>query len=372
MVRSTSPRPHRSRPEAPDPSRVRAALLSWYAANRRDLPWRRTSDPYAIWVSEIMLQQTQVARVALYWPRFMARFPTVRKLAGASEGDVLGLWSGLGYYRRALLLRRAAKLVVGELSGRIPRSALEILRLPGVGEYTAAAVASIAFGEPVPVLDANATRVMARLVGVRGDVARGSVRSRLASHARRLLDPSRPGDWNQAVMELGALVCSPLDPRCGRCPLARRCRARRSGDPARSPRPARPVAGVAVREAVAVVERRGKVLLVQGGHERGWWEGLWSLPRVGLGRGADAPRTLESLLSRRFGLATGFGEAPARHSYTVTKHRVTALVCRAGDVSGRLSPASGARWFSPREVGRVAVPAPDRRILSTFRGRTRR
>lgn len=371
MVRSATPRPNRPQ-AALDPRRVRATLLPWYAANRRDLPWRRTSDPYAVWVSEIMLQQTQVARAALYWPRFMARFPTVRKLARANEGDVLGLWSGLGYYRRARMLHRAAKAVVGELSGRIPRSALELSRLPGVGEYTAAAVASIAFGEPVPVLDANATRVLARLVGVRGDVSRGAVRSRLASHARRLLDPSEPGDWNQATMELGALVCTAFDPRCERCPLARFCRARRNGDPGRYPGAARPITGVAVREAVAVVERRGKVLLVQGGHERGWWEGLWMLPRVGLGPRADAARTLRRLLARRCGLVSSLREEPATHCYTVTRHRVTALVCRAGDVSGRLSATSGARWFASHELARVAIPAPDRLILSTFPRRTRR
>jgi A/G-specific adenine glycosylase len=355
-----------------DPRPIRAALLSWYAECRRDLPWRRTSDPYAILVSEMMLQQTQVARVAIYWPRFLARFPTVRALARASEGDVLVLWSGLGYYRRARMLHRAAKAVVGELSGRIPRNALELARLPGVGAYTAAAVASIAFGEPVPVLDANVIRVLSRLAGVRGDVSRGAVRSRLASHARRLLDPSRPGDWNQAMMELGALVCTAFNPRCERCPIARSCRARRSGDPARYPRASRPAAGVAVREAVAIVKRGGKVLLVQGGHERGWWEGLWMLPRVGLGPRAGAPRALEGLLSRRSGLVASFREEPAKHSYTVTKHRVTALVCRADDVSGRLSSASGGRWFAPRELARVAIPAPDRRMLSTFPRRTRR
>jgi A/G-specific adenine glycosylase len=319
-----------------------------------------------------MLQQTQVARVVLYWPRFLSRFRTVRDLAAATEDEVLGAWSGLGYYRRARMLHRAAAVVVGELSGRIPRSAAGLVRLPGVGAYTAAAVASIAYGEPAPVLDANVVRVLARLVGARGDPSRGALRKRLASEARRLLDASRPGDWNQAVMELGALVCTAFDPGCARCPVARFCRAGLSGAPTRYPGAARPTKGVAIREVVAVIERRGRILLVRGGHERGWWEGLWMLPRTALSSGDDPARELRRMLARRHGLACALEGEPMRRSYSVTKHRVAALVVRAGSVSGRVRAGSGGRWLPLSLLEHVAIPAPDRSILSTLPRRTRR
>ncbi len=201
-------------------------LLEWYALNGRDLPWRRSSDPYAIWVSEIMLQQTRVAVVVDRYQAFMARFPTLASLALAREEDVLAVWSGLGYYRRARMLQKAARFLIDHRHGCLPATAGELRLLPGIGAYTAAAIASIAFGEAVAVVDGNVERVLCRLEGwAAGSRAGGALfKRRIDGLAGQLVDPKRPGDYNQALMELGATVCLPRNPRCPACPLIRNCK----------------------------------------------------------------------------------------------------------------------------------------------------
>ena len=206
-----------------------AALLGWYDANKRAMPWRRTKDPYRIWLSEVMLQQTTVATVIGYFERFLERFPDVRALARADEAAVLRLWAGLGYYSRARNLHRAAKAVVEEHAGRFPRTLQGLRSLPGVGRYTAAAVASIAFGLPAELVDGNVIRVYARLFALRGDPRSPALQEKVWTLAAEHLDHGRPGDWNQALMELGATVCSPVGPECGRCPLSKSCLARKRG-----------------------------------------------------------------------------------------------------------------------------------------------
>jgi A/G-specific adenine glycosylase len=342
---------------------LRAALLTWYDATRRDLPWRNTSDPYAIWVSEIMLQQTQVTRVSEYWPRFLRRFPTVRALADASEDDVLVEWSGLGYYRRARMLLSAARVVADDLDGALPKTARDLRRLPGMGAYTSAAVASIGFGEAVPAVDANAARVLARILGLRGESSRGGGRRLIENEAGRLVDPERPGDFNQAVMELGALVCSPSAPDCPACPVARLCVAGGSPDPASYPGPGSPPRTVELREAVAVVRKGGRVLLGRAEHGRGWWEGLWTLPRSPLEPGDDPVRALSRVLRERFGVECRFVWGPVERKYSVTRHRVTALAFGGAWVAGGLGDPSAARWAAESELPLIAVPAPDRAII---------
>ena len=219
-----------------DPTR---RLADWYRRARRDLPWRRTRDPYAIWLSEVMAQQTTVGVVAPRWERFRARFPTVDALARATEREVLAEWSGLGYYARARNLHRAAKAVAA--AGAFPRTIEGWRALPGVGAYTAAAVASIAFGVPEPVVDGNVVRVLCRLRGLALDARAPATVARVRALARPLVPARNPGDHNQALMELGALVCTPRAPRCGACPLRALCRAARSGTPEAFPRaPRRP------------------------------------------------------------------------------------------------------------------------------------
>ncbi|MFW6124955.1 MAG: A/G-specific adenine glycosylase, partial [Pirellulales bacterium] len=235
----------------------RRRLLRWYARSARDLPWRRTHDPYAIWVSEIMLQQTQVAAVVPYFERFLAAFPTVSELACATEHDVLRLWEGLGYYSRARNLHRAAHQVDRNYGGRVPDDPKQLADLPGIGRYTAGAIASIAFDRRTPILEANTRRVLSRLAALREDPRTATAERRLWQFADRILPRSRPGRFNQALMELGAEVCRPRDPACGRCPVHLHCRAYRAGLQHALPLPGRPTKVQRVREA-AVVVRRGR------------------------------------------------------------------------------------------------------------------
>ncbi len=212
---------------------LRASLLAWYESHRRDLPWRRSRDPYAIWVSEIMLQQTRVAAVAQRYEAFLKRFPSVHALALAEEEEVLALWSGLGYYRRARMLHKAAQVVVSSGSGVMPKTAGDLRALPGVGAYTAAAIASIAYGEPVSVVDGNVERVLCRFAGWN---ANGGHARKVERLAERLLDQTRPGEFNQAMMELGATVCLPRNPQCLVCPIAEDCKTRGEHKTAARPR----------------------------------------------------------------------------------------------------------------------------------------
>jgi A/G-specific adenine glycosylase len=268
--------PRRSRAEnIPD---MRHQLLRWYHRSKRDLPWRQTQDPYAIWVSETMLQQTRVAVVIERYKAFLARFPTVHALAQAHEQDVLALWSGLGYYRRARMLHKAAQTIATERAGIIPATALELRKLPGIGSYTAAAIASIAHGEPVAVVDGNVERVLSRIRGWESHDAAGeaAVRRKVEEFAASLVDPAHPGDFNQAIMELGATVCTPRNPQCLVCPWAGECRTLgEHKTPKRAPMTTREMAcALAVRNT-----RTGaRVLLEQRAATSSVMSGLWELP----------------------------------------------------------------------------------------------
>jgi A/G-specific adenine glycosylase len=241
----------------------RKQLLAWFRQFQRDLPWRRTKDPYRIWISEIMLQQTRVAAVIPYYERFLARFPDVHALAEAPQEDVLKLWSGLGYYSRARNLQKAAHQIVARHAGEFPNDEEAILALPGIGRYTAAAILSIAFGAKFAVLDGNVARVLARLGAVRGDL-RESLRWRgLQETASELLEPKSAGDWNQALMELGATVCTPRAPQCLLCPVSTFCRARKLGDPESFPEKRKKREAVEIVLAAAVLSSpRGETLLL--------------------------------------------------------------------------------------------------------------
>jgi A/G-specific adenine glycosylase len=241
----------------------RKQLLTWFGQSQRNLPWRRTKDPYRIWVSEIMLQQTRVAAVIPYYDRFLARFPDVHALAEAPQEEVLRLWSGLGYYSRARNLHRAAQQIVALHAGEFPQDEESVLALPGIGRYTGAAVLSIAFGAKHAVLDGNVARVLARLSAIRGDLRESHRRQALQRTAGGLLDPKSPGDWNQAMMELGAILCTPRAPQCLLCPVARFCRARQLGDPESFPEKQDKREAVQIVLATAVFYTpRGQTLLL--------------------------------------------------------------------------------------------------------------
>ena len=244
-------------------STFRKQLLDWFRQFQRDLPWRRTKDPYRIWISEIMLQQTRVAAVIPYYGRFLAHFPNARALADAPQEEVLRLWSGLGYYSRARNLQKAAQQIVAKHEGEFPREEAAILALPGIGRYTGAAILSIAFGTRHAVLDGNVARVLARLGALHGDLRESRRWQSLQETADELMDPRSVGDWNQAVMELGAMVCTPRSPQCLLCPVAKFCRARQLGNPESFPEKRKKREAVQIVLAAAVLSSpRGQTLLL--------------------------------------------------------------------------------------------------------------
>jgi A/G-specific adenine glycosylase len=335
-----------------------ARLIAWQRVHgRHDLPWQKTRDPYRIWLSEIMLQQTQVATVVPYFERFVGAFPDVRALAAAPVERVLALWSGLGYYRRAHLLHEAARRIVAAHGGRFPRDAATIATLPGVGRSTAAAIAAFAFEARGAILDGNVKRVLARHRGIDGYPGLPSVEAVLWTAAERFLPSSGMASYTQALMDLGATVCTRSKPRCAVCPVAADCIARRERrtEVLPSPRPRRPLPQRDVR--VLLLERSGEVLLERRA-PIGIWAGLWSLPEVPLD--ADA----RVLARTRFGTETSAQQdlAPIVHAFThftLTLHPRRMAVERGP----ARTESPGVLWLSPEDAIGAALPAPIRKLL---------
>jgi A/G-specific adenine glycosylase len=328
-------------PSVADPAGLRRRLLAWYARTRRDLPWRRSRDPYRVWVSEIMLQQTQVERVKDFFMRFVSRFPTVHDVARAAEAVVLKHWEGLGYYRRARQLHAAAKVVVADHGGAFPATVAGLEALPGVGRYTAGAIASIAFDVPAPIVEANSRRVLARLSGHEHPLG-GAADEPIWRLAAALVPRRKAGAFNQALMELGALVCTPERPRCGVCPVAAHCAALEHGLVETIPRMAPAPRSKRIRET-AVVQRHGARVLVERRGPGEWWEGLWDFPRETSARASD----------RRLG----------RVAYTVTNHRVSCTVVERRVRSASANSATR-KWVTVAGLGGLAMTAPCRRIAA--------
>jgi A/G-specific adenine glycosylase len=335
---------------------LRRRLLAWWDAGHRDLPWRFPqdgADPYRVWLAEVMLQQTQVATVVPYYERFLARFPSLEALAAAAEDDVLALWSGLGYYARGRNLLSAAREAIRRHGG-LPGSVDALRELSGFGPYTAGAVASIAFAIPVPAVDGNVTRVLSRLEVVPGHPSQPRSRARIAGLAAELVDPVRPGDLNQALMELGATVCAPRAPACRRCPVAPLCRARATGRPevypVPRPRPAR--RGLAL--ACAVVRRDGALLLARR-PAGGLFGGLWALPAAEVPPGED-PRARLARALRDGGLPCRVGEEVAACERTLT-HRALTLTAFDCLPEGRVRTGDALRWVAADGLSGLGVPA---------------
>ncbi|HYL47209.1 MAG TPA: A/G-specific adenine glycosylase [Candidatus Limnocylindrales bacterium] len=301
-------------------------LLEWFRTHRRELPWRASRDAYRVWVAEVMLQQTRIAAVLPYYRKFLKRFPGVRSLARARQEEVLKLWAGLGYYSRARNLHRAAKEIVARHGGKFPRVYGAALALPGIGQYTAAAVLSIAYDAPLAVLDGNVARVLARLEGVRGDLRAPGRRQWLAKLSERLLAVEAPGDWNQALMELGEVVCTPMSPRCVECPVAGWCRARVRGLQNEIPAPRRKRAPVEMKIAAAVLrDGRGRTMLVKdpGAHDGVLFSRMWQFPAVGVAH--DAREELARHLRATLGVDGVRLEALAEAKHGVTFRKITLL-----------------------------------------------
>jgi A/G-specific adenine glycosylase len=334
---------------------IRRRLLDWYDGNRRDLPWRRTRDPYRIWLSEAMLQQTRVETVIPYYDRFLERFPTLEALAVSDEEEVLEAWAGLGYYSRARNLKRAAEVVVREHGGALPSDERALRALPGVGAYTAGAIRSIAFDEAAPIVDGNVRRVLARLFAERHPDPKRTWRL-----AGALVPDERPGAFNQAMMELGATVCTPRAPACAGCPLRRICDGRARGAPGEFPAPRERAAPRSARAVCGIVEK-GRAILMVRRPSRGLLGGLWEVPSA---EGSGLDRLLDSIEART-GLRTARGEriGAVEHRFT---HRALRLdVFRLERRGGRLRAQEGvaARWCTRSERGSLALSRLMRKTL---------
>lgn len=354
---------------AGDPRRLKAVarrLLTWYGEHARDLPWRRTRDPYAIWISEIMLQQTQVDTVRPYYQRWLQAFPDVRALAGAPLDDVLRLWEGLGYYSRARNLHRAAITVVERFGGSLPSIYEDLRSLPGIGPYTAAAIASIAFDLDVAVVDGNVKRVLARVFAYRHDVKSSRGLKDLQALADRLVPAGKAGDYNQAVMDLGATICTPRQPRCDNCPLNALCLARELGLQAQLPVSARRAAQPMRRALIAVVTCGDRVLVSR--RTATLLGGLWAFPSIESDDPGDV-RTVDDLAEHVGGL---LGHAPGRpqallgeirHTYTHFKLSAQAVSFK---VTSEQLNTDDVQWAHIRELGELAMGKVDRRVAEAL------
>lgn len=342
-------------------------MLSWYRVNGRDLPWRKTSDPYAIWVSEVMLQQTQVATVLRYYERFLTSWPTVRSLARADEQELLHFWQGLGYYRRARQMRQAAQQVVAEHDGQFPNDLAALMRLPGLGPYTARAVASLAFGSSHGVLEANTIRLWTRVCAAEGDPKVSPLRQELMQLVDAIVPSRHPGNFNQGVMDIGARVCTPRSPNCDACPLRKECRARALGRPDRFPS-FQPGKRWEDREHVSVVARAGSRVLISQCPADGWWAGLWEFPRSEKRPDEDweaaARRAVAGMIRADFSLCEWL---TIRH--TVQRFRIQLKIfdARIPTIPRHDSEPKGRRWVAIRRLGDFPFSSPQRKVMEVLR-----
>jgi A/G-specific adenine glycosylase len=337
-------------------------LFSWYHKKKRPLPWRKTKDPYKIWVSEIMLQQTQVATVIPYYERWLKVFPSLSELARAPLSKALKYWAGLGYYRRVRMFHRAARHVQGKLGGKIPQTAEALRVLPGIGRYTAGAIASIALGEKTPLLDGNVIRILTRIFAVPKSVDRPATLERLWAISASLLPNKNPGDFNQALMELGATVCLPLNPQCSRCPVKKSCLAHRRGKELFFPVRFQKNRYEKLRMAALVLRDQKDEVWLEKQPKHGRWGGLWMFPFWANKKDMLAQ---SSCLCHR---PTPFLIVP--HAFT--KYRVTLEVYEALSRKESVMRRKGGRWFSIAELTRLALPSPHKKIADALVAQKRR
>lgn len=357
----------RSKPHPPAPPSISGALLRWYARHARRLPWRGRKDPYAVWVSEIMLQQTRVEAVVPYYRRWMRRFPRLVDLAAATADEVLQAWEGLGYYRRALNLLKAAQLLVGRGDGRLPRTAVELEKLPGVGRYTAAAIAALTFGQDEIALDGNLQRVLSRLLDLRVDPRTRPGERRIRAYARTLLPRGKAAAFNQALMDLGAMVCQPRGPHCAACPLLSGCLAF-----ARGTQDSRPVRKRRAQiphwiVGAAVLQRKGSVLIARR-PEGSLLGGLWEFPGGKREPGETLSACIRRELKEEIGISVRVGPTLGvfRHAYSHYRVTVHAFACTPAGGRLRAREHSAVRWVRPETLAEFPMGKVDRAIAATL------
>jgi A/G-specific adenine glycosylase len=347
--------------------KIQTKLLRWFEKNARDLPWRKTRDPYAIWISEIMLQQTQVATVIPYYQRFLKSFPTVHHLAKSDLPKVLKIWEGLGYYSRARNLHRASKIILNRFKGKIPDHLTDLLGLPGIGKYTAGAILSIAYHKEAPILDGNVKRVLSRLFAISRNLVGGKTEGLLWKISESLIPKGRPNSFNQAIMDLGAMICTPKDPQCHRCPLHRHCRAKASGNPERYP------SGMVKKriphiEAISgVILRNGKVLLNQR-PPKGLLGGLWEFPNWKI----EAKRRLRlrlrlrlrNSIKKEMGMKVEVKESVGTYKQTFTHFKLTLHLFSCEAIDGR----GKGKWVALRNLPLLPMSRVHRRIAEVIEG----
>lgn len=340
-------------------------LLTWWDTGHAETPWRKTRDPYAIWVAEVMLQQTQVATVIPYFERWMARFPSVEELATAPLNDVLKIWEGLGYYSRARNLHAAAQTIVDEYGGRLPKDVQELMKLKGIGRYTAGAIASIAFDRPAPVLDGNVIRVLSRLLDFDGDVTKSKAKNYLWQEAARLVPNHRPGDHNQALMELGQTICLPANPHCHLCPISVTCLARARGTqherPVRPPRREIPHHDVC---AGVIWGEDGRILIAQRPLD-GLLGGLWEFPGGKLLAGESFSQALRREIFEELGIEIEVGSKLAAVEHTYTHFRISLYAFHAYHIAGepRNLEVADHAWISLDELPEFPFAVTDQKIM---------
>ena len=345
------------------------SLLAWYRTNKRQMSWRDSANPYHIWISEIMLQQTRVEQMGAYFDRFIAAFPTVEALAAASTDEVLKIWEGLGYYARARNMHRAAQRVAEEFGGSIPDTYEGLIDLPGVGEYTAAAVASIAFDRDHPVLDGNATRLLCRLLRIEGDTKKAAVKAELIAAGEMLLARGEAGDYNQAMMELGARICTPRNPHCATCPVGDLCRARAELEdptvlPFKRPKEQKPHYQVACG-----IIRKGERLLIAQRPSDGMLGGLWEFPGGKQEEGESLAECLEREIREELDIEIEVGDKLTSVDHAYTHFSITLHALAARYLSGEPQTLGCADWvwILPDQLDDYALPRADRHIVDHLR-----
>ncbi len=349
---------------------ISKTLLPWYQKNKRPLPWRETKDPYKIWVSEIMLQQTQVKTVIPYYHRWLEKFPDISSLSRAPFDSVVKLWEGLGYYRRARNLHETAQIIAKEHGGKFPSDAETVYSLPGIGKYTGGAILSIAFGKPAPILDGNVARILSRLFAISDPVDTGQGQKKLWELAEKLLPKKNPGDFNQSMMELGATLCLPQESACLICPVSRLCKAHQTGKEESYPQKSRKMEIKKVRAACAIVRKNGRVLITQR-PDNGLWAQLWEFPTFRLSGKADAKPFLKNQL-RRAGLNAEIHslKASIKRSYTNHAEALEVYDCelireKPGHAAEPGEPFPG-KWVKRQELRHFTFPSAHAKIITDY------